>query len=97
MKPTTPTDILIFELTASARMSARVRHLLSRRLEYISKQTKDHAEQPFTEELISILETLTASVDRAAKFLANPKSGQNDPAIDAAEVLAQLTQGTPKR
>lgn len=99
MTKTTPQDLLTNELISSLKLNARVRRLLNRRLDYVSKQLKtstlnEEIAPKLVKELIDILEACGATTDRTSKLLLGPKSIPSpDPSITGDEILAEMLRG----
>lgn len=99
MTKRTPQDLLTTELTSSLKLNARVRRLLNRRLDYVSKQLKtptlNEAKMPkLVKELIDILEACGATTDRTSKLLLGPRSSPMvQPNLTGEEVLEELIKG----
>lgn len=101
MSRQTPQDLLTKELTSSLKMNSRIRRLLNKRLDYVSKQlrtpTLNEDKLPkLVKELIEILEACGTTTDRVSKLLLGPRAAPPSdlPATDE-DVLRELLDGRP--
>jgi hypothetical protein len=101
MVQATTHDLLRRELTSSLKINARIRRLLNKRLDYISKQLKTPTlnvdKMPkLVEELIDMLEASATTTDRTSKLLLGPKATPPpDAAATGEQVLEELIRGRP--
>lgn len=99
MSKQTPLDLLTKELTSSLKINSRIRRLLNKRLDYVSKQLKtptlNEDKMPtLVKELIDILEASATTTDRTSKLLLGPKAAPPlADTITGADVLEELITG----
>lgn len=100
--PPSPSEMLISEAAACVRTIGRVRKLLNDRLDGIARQIRDSKRSgerlsegvlaAWTEEMTTIINTLTNTVDRAVRSA----SGKNVPIGDGAsaeQVMEEMLKG----
>jgi len=100
MTKQTTQELLSQELTSSLKINARVRRLLNRRLDYVSKQLKtptlSEGQMPkLVQELIDILDACGTTTDRTSKLLLGPRATPpaDRTAATGEQVLAELVRG----
>lgn len=96
-------ELLTKELISSLKINARIRRLLNRRLDQVSKQlrtpTLNDARIPrLVEELISILDACGSTTDKTSKILLGPRATPApEPAPTNEQVLEELMKGRTPR
>src|SRR5581483_2034528 len=105
MKPldSSPQDILAAELRSTAKISARVRYLLNKRLDHIKRLMKDpniREEQMsvLSEELIGIASAMSNATDKVARIILSPKAPTvGADGMDTDKIMEELVKGRPKK
>ena len=103
MTRTTTQDLLTRDLVSSLKMNARIRRLLNRRLDYVSRQLKiptltEEKMPKLIQELISIFDACSSTTDKTSKLLLGPRSAPPADSIATGEqILAELMKGKAPR
>jgi hypothetical protein len=91
-------DLLTRELTSSLKINSRIRRLLNRRLDFVSKQLKtptlnEDKVPKLVKELIEILEASGTTTDRTSKLLLGPKAPPPEPNPTSEDILREMLHG----
>jgi hypothetical protein len=98
----TTQELLTRELTSSLKINARIRRLLNRRLDYVSRQLKtptvtEDKMPKLVQELIDILEASATTTDRTSKLLLGPRATPPAEPVTGEQVLEELVKGKSPR
>ncbi len=96
----TPTQLLTRELIESADLMKYTRTLLRRRLAQIGKTQKnttasDGIQAKLSEELVSIINAMSGTVDKVSKGLLRPQ-GIPEAAVDTDAIMEEIMRGSRK-